>query len=104
MPRARASAAIRSLSGPSPTITSRAALWVIAAKARTSRGRFLTARNPATVPITTSPGRPLEAGDRARLRRRGETRDRNAVGDAQRSLPQILRAIRSSRSEGTTSR
>ena len=67
-PRARASAAIRSLSGPSPTITSRAALWVMAAKARTSRGRFLTARSPATVPITTSPGLPLEARDRARLR------------------------------------
>ena len=72
--------------------------------ARTSRGRFLTARKPATVPITTSPGLRSKPGI-SRVGRRREARDRRrrwecATGGCGRHCS---RAIRSSRADGTTS-
>jgi hypothetical protein len=88
-PAVRASAAMRSLSGPSPTMIRHACRLFMAAKARTSRGRFLTARRPATVPITISPAgarSPAAPG----LRRTREPRDRNAVGDPLEPLRRLL--------------
>ena len=65
IPTRCASATILSFSGPSPTITS-LTLSPAAAHARTSLGRFLTARNPATVPTTTSPTRRVKPGNAPR--------------------------------------
>ena len=102
-PFARASAAIRSLSGPSPTMTSRACRSVIAAEGADQPRQILDRAQAGHGADHDLAGLAIEALYSSAWAARRSARPGRRWECAPRLRPQALRATFSSRAEGTTS-